>query len=116
MVRQGADAIRREARGRAGGIEYLRSSLREVNRRVGKGALAPCPPLLFRCGDRVGTLRFAHSTATATAECAETPLSAARPRGGSQFCRAQKLECEGFPLRFLSQCACSRNSRQSLHP
>src|SRR5215203_5186594 len=30
--------------------------------RVGKGALAPCPPLLFRACEMVGTLRFAHPT------------------------------------------------------
>src|SRR5262245_14075282 len=31
-------------------------------RRVGKGALAPCPPPVQCCAEAVGTLRFAHPT------------------------------------------------------
>src|SRR5579883_2312819 len=43
----------------------VRDPLREIScRRVGKGALAPCPPSLSRCGGMVGTLRFAHPTTT----------------------------------------------------
>ena len=43
-------------------IAMLRCTSQRRCRRVGKGALAPCPRP-FKCGDRrVGTLRFAHPT------------------------------------------------------
>src|SRR3954469_333059 len=41
---------------------HLLPSPRVRNRRVGKGALAPCPPSTDSATEAVGTLRFAHPT------------------------------------------------------